>query len=374
MRTKIKEKLIEAVRAVVIEGRRDVELFDGEEELRELMRLARLHQVDHLVAYILVGKGDKRFEKFFFSSVGLTTKQSHAAGMISESFEKKKIPFIILKGQVLRRLYKEEWMRNSCDVDVLVHSEDMERAGAELLELGFVCEEGLSAHDVSYNQGKVHVELHFDLIEEHVYSEVADILSSVWERAEKRGYQYVMSDNFFYFYHVAHMAKHFENGGCGIRPILDLWLLNNRCDFDRKERDELLEKGKMLKFERQMRELADSWFLGKACEGLDVLEKYVISGGAYGRTDNSVSVKQKKRGGRGKYLISRIFAPMSLLKKYYPVLEKHPYLMPIYQVKRWIDAFLRDRKKYVSELKMNMKQNKNDDDIGRMLDDLGLSE
>lgn len=368
-----KDKIIEIVRAVAIEGRRDVELTGDDDYLRELWAIAKMHQVEHMLACVLVSKGDRRFEKKFFSSVGLTAKQSFAASEAARVFESAGIPFIILKGQVLRRLYPEEWMRNSCDVDILVHREDMERAGRELEGLGFERQEGLSAHDVSYNQGKVHIELHFDLIESHVFDEAAEVLASVWESFLANGSEHVMSDELFYFYHVAHMAKHFENGGCGIRTLLDLWFLNNKCEFSREARDELLSRGGLLKFERGMRKLCDAWFSDGGREGTEVLEEYVISGGAYGRTDNSVAVKKNKRGGRLAYFVSRVFAPTSLLKRYYPVLEKRPYLMPIYQVKRWFDAMKRDRKKYVRELRENLKTDNNADKLGEMLSSLGLT-
>ena len=372
MCTKIEEKLIETVRAVTIEGRRDVALFESGEDMSALCKLAVTHQVEHLLAYVLIGAGHKRFEKPFYASAGLTAKQSGMAESVRGLFKDKKIPFILLKGLVLRRLYPEDWMRNSCDLDILVHPCDMDRAGEVLLSLGFEREDGLSAHDVTYKLGTVHIELHFDLIEEHVFPEVSQVLSHVWENSCESGYEYVMSDEFFYFYHVAHMAKHFQNGGCGIRSILDLWFLNHKCEFSKKKRDELLAKGGLLKFDEGMRALAEAWFSGASYEGLDVLEKFVISGGAYGRTDNSVAVKKRQRGGRLGYFFSRIFAPMSLLKKYYPVLEKHPYLMPIFQVKRWIDALVRDRKKYVHEFRENIKNDKNSDAVGKMLDELGL--
>jgi hypothetical protein len=39
--------------------------------------------------------------------------------------EKAKIPHIPLKGSVLRKLYKEPWLRTSCDIDILVQEETL---------------------------------------------------------------------------------------------------------------------------------------------------------------------------------------------------------------------------------------------------------
>ncbi|MFX7845188.1 nucleotidyltransferase family protein, partial [Acinetobacter baumannii] len=73
-----------------------------------------------------------------------------------------------------------------------------------------------------------HIELHFNLIEDHRIKGASAILNRVWDAAVPCGgwtYQYEMPDELFYFYHIAHMAKHVENGGCGIRPFLDIWVL-----------------------------------------------------------------------------------------------------------------------------------------------------
>ena len=47
---------------------------------------------------------------------------------ICMALEKAQIPFIPLKGSIIRKYYPESWMRTSCDVDVLVHEEDAEKA------------------------------------------------------------------------------------------------------------------------------------------------------------------------------------------------------------------------------------------------------
>ena len=100
----------------------------------------------------------------------------------------------------------------------------------------------------------MHVELHYTLIEDHVMPKANDVLSEVWENSlpGPDGGR-VMTDEMFYFYHVAHMAKHFGNGGCGIRPVLDLWLLNRKQGFTKDKRDALLSRGGLLDFERGRR-------------------------------------------------------------------------------------------------------------------------
>ena len=144
------------------------------------------------------------------------------------------------------------------------------------------------------------------------------------------------SGRFFYFYHIAHMAKHIETGGCGIRPFIDLWLLDNVVKGDAAARDELLQTGELLQFATAMRKLSRVWLEGEKMDPLSQrLESFLLHGGVYGSAENRVALHKESRGGKFGYLMSRVFAPYDKLKSYYPILEKHPYLTPVMQVRRW---------------------------------------
>jgi hypothetical protein len=251
-----------------------------------------------------------------------------------------KIPHLPLKGAVLQGYYPKPWMRTSCDVDVLVKREHLEDATAYLLRELSYTEKERATHDISFTTTSGNsMELHFDLVEEGRANSASEVLGSVWSDArlsEGSEYRYEVSDAFFYFYHIAHMAKHFECGGCGIRPFVDLWILDSRSGIDVALRDELLLRGGLLKFANAARRLAAVWFAGEAEDELTArMSDFLLHGGAYGSSDNRVALQQGKRGGRIGYIFSRLFIPYSKLKLYYPVLERHPYLMPLMQVRRW---------------------------------------
>lgn len=59
------------------------------------------------------------------------------------------------------------------------------------------------------------------------------------------------------------MAKHFENGGCGIRPFVDLCILDDLPNSDVAKRNALLEKGNLLKFANVARKLSRAWFVAE---------------------------------------------------------------------------------------------------------------
>lgn len=273
--------------------------------------------------------------------------------------EAEQIPFIPLKGAVLRQWYPEPWMRTSCDMDILVHKEDAERASTLLQEKLHYTREGGSPHDISlYAPSGQQLELHYSLIEDFISDASEQILSGVWQDAKpKEGKQYhlVISDPLFYYYHIAHMAKHFAHGGCGIRPFVDIWILENRVPHVRAEREALLEKGGLLKFAHAAEKLSRIWLSGEKNDPLsDQLEQFLFAGGKYGGLENRVSFSQAKQGGKLKYALSRIFLPYDVIKHYYPVLQKHKILTPVYQVVRWFRLlFCGGVKRSVNELQVN---------------------
>lgn len=162
----------------------------------------------------------------------------------------------------------------------------------------------------------------------------------------------------FYFYHLAHMAKHFENGGCGIRPFIDITILDNIDGANIEKRNELLEKGNLLIFAEAARNLSKVWFSSSDHDEVSQqMENYILRGGVYGTTENRVAIQQQKKGGRLKYLLSRLFIPYDEIKYKYPILEKHRILTPFMEIHRILKMlFSREAKnKAYNEMQSNQK-------------------
>ena len=105
-------------------------------------------------------------------------------------------------------------------------------------------------------------------------------------------------------------------------------------------------------------ELAASWFEGAPIsERSERMAEFILSGGVYGNMENHIAVQragQNKPRGKWSYIFSRAWLPLHELKTSYPVLERRPYLLPIYQIKRWGAAIASGRiKKSASEIKTN---------------------
>ena len=350
-----------------IEPTQDVAALIDAEELERLYRLSKSHDLCHVVAAALealplgVDTADpylQKFQKQQMIAIYRYQTATYELGSICDLFESNAILFIPLKGSVLRQYYPQPWMRTSCDLDIMVRRDDLDRATKLLVtSLGYRAE-NKNFHNVSlFTQSGVHIELHFDLIEEMRHPAFAKILSTAWEDAsplDGKQYQMGFSNEFFYFYHIAHMVKHFEEGGCGIRPFIDLLVLNRTLTFSQTLWD-MLRQGALLDFESNARTLSEAWFdSGEHTELSRMTEQFILHGGVYGNLENKIAVQQQKKGGRFSYVIKKIFPPYRVLKLQYPVLKKHCYLMPVFVVVRWFRwLFGKNARRTVAELSMN---------------------
>lgn len=362
-----------------------------EEECVDLYRLSKKHDLAHLVGNALItndlieeGELKETYRQELCTAVYRYEQIAYELNVIKKILTEDKIPYIPLKGSVIRKYYPEPWMRTSCDIDVLVHEKDLEKAVKALEEKGeYTCERyEKGSHDIQmYSSTGVHVELHYTLIENDVLPDANKVLSCIWEyTAEEKGdYTKTISYEAFYFYHIAHMVKHFINGGCGIKPFVDLWVLNHseKIQYDIEKRKELLLKGGLLKFSEEAEKLSEVWF-GEAqhTETTRKMEEYVLQGGVYGTMQNRVALQQVKKGGKCRYAMSRIWLPYETLKYQYPVLKKHKWLMPFCEVRRWFKLLFKGgARRGFNELSANSRTSKAEQNAAKsLLAELGLNE
>lgn len=354
------------------------------EMLPKLLKISSKHDIVHLLALglkqnNLIPTENSSIEDYTLKAVYRYERLRYEHENLCDALEKAKIPFLTLKGSVMRKYYPEPWMRTSCDIDILVHEVDMEKAKSVLLnEYGYTYHQK-GSHDVSFfTTSGVHVELHYNLVEDGRVNESSEVLKTVWDKATVReGFNgwFLMPDEMFYFYHVAHMAKHFEDGGCGIRPFIDLWILNNIQDSNEEKRNQLLNEGGLLKFAQAARRLSSVWFEG--CEYDDVsrqMERFILQGGIYGSSQNRIIVHQQKMGGRFRYAFSKIVIPYDIIKFQYPILQKYRWLTPFMHIRRWCKLiFCGHKKRVIDELKYNQNVSKKESlEARKFLSDIGL--
>lgn len=342
------------------------ELSVDEMQMEALVKLAKKHDLLHLVAYELEKDPTgfsihqelkEQLAQSKFSAIFRYNRQARALYRISALFEQAQIDFIPLKGSVLREYYPQPWMRTSSDIDLLVHPEDMERA-IKLLESEGYQYFARTDHDRSYVKENVHIELHFATI---VSGPSGEVLQEIWKWAEKKDgwrYQHILKPEMFVFYHVAHMAKHFLVGGCGIRSFLDLKIIEDQMPYDHDKVSKLLADSHLETFMESSAQLADYWFGNQtATAKLQLAEEYILKGGTYGNIDNGFSIKMAKWRNKGRFFLFRFFLPFNEMKLEYPALERVPVLLPLFWAHRWLLKLFNAKKRREAMQKMNVLRN-----------------
>ncbi len=274
---------------------------------------------------------------------------------ISAIFERNKIKYMPLKGSVIRSLYPSAWMRTSCDIDILVEESELDRAMDCLVaEARYTTDGARDYHDVSlYSSSGVHLELHFNILENA--PEMDGVLARVWEHARLSAgeYGYRQTAEFLMLHQIAHAAYHFRGGGCGLRPVLDIWLMKEKVEIDGEVLEALLREAGLLSFAEGILDLGDAWFgESRHTELTRRMEIFILGAYIYGSAENRIAIEKTKRGGSMGYVLSRLFMPYRFMKIKYPVLKKCPVLLPFCHVARWFGLLLpKKRRRAAAELK-----------------------
>lgn len=349
-----------------------------------LYSLARYHDLAHIIYYELKqrnalceGEIFRKLKNQFDIATYRHIKRELAILEVRETLNGSQIPFILLKGTNIMNLYPQPWMRTSSDIDVLVKPEDHKNAIYALQKFGMVVTSETD-HDVSlFTQEQYHIELHFSLIDNNDMPKTVSILDKVWQYTTgvENSFERELNDEMFYFYHLAHMAKHIKKGGCGVRYFVDLWLLNHRKEFDTKQRQMLIDSSELLTFTDQASGLSEEWFtMNSEQPYLEDFEEFVVSGGIYGSIEHSVTIRNKKSNNRLVYYLGRVFLPYKKIKYAYPILKKHPILLPFCWIVRWFKILNpKVRKKALKEIDIEKNIDKRESDrIEKLMRDLKI--
>lgn len=311
-------------------------------------RLAKKHHLSHIV-FDFVYKNkivaeptlQEQMQREQFTSVYKSERINYAINQICELFEENKIIHILLKGAVIKKYYPYESMRLSGDIDILVQPSDIDNAVKVLQTAGysFIKKE---YHDVwMQSPDKINLELHFNVLENN--PKLDEVLKDVWQYIKQaNGKQYEFTQEFFVFYMYAHIAYHFIRGGCGIRSLMDIWIMEHKMQLTPICAKELLNKGEIYTFASEMNKIANKCFTDKNQDDFsDLVLKYICRGGVYGSLNNNVSVAKSQETNSFVYALKRFFPPYNSMKTMYPILKNLPFLLPFCWVIRLVNVIRR---------------------------------
>lgn len=347
---KISEKLIHILREELT-GYDNFAGFDfSTEELQEVFRMAIKHNVYSMAADYFLKRGVVDEELFQRLAIASTVNQwcGESFERVTRALTEARIEHLPLKGVVIRKEYPEPWMRLGGDVDILIHECDKLLVMQSLVGLGYRYEPSGKEEHYTNDCGVVFdvrtfldaPELFFD----------KDVLSDIFDYVERTdGYRLDLRDDMRYVHAIIHMAKHLVNGGCGISHVMDLWVLNHRiCITEemRTAREALLEKKGVKKLEEAFVAVSEKWFSKADVSTVDGLEEFIINGSAHG-SELNCTIRSRKEFGNSFYKLKRFIVPYDYLCQLFPQLRGNRWMMPFYEVYRWIYHIRNGRTKII---------------------------
>ncbi len=373
------------IKLILSEFNKSVDIPDAidENELKQIYALSTKHDLAHIVASALEKRNllttenaKNAFTKQKMIAIYRREQLDYEEARIYSVLEENGIDFLPLKGAVVKALYPENWMRTSCDIDILVRENELEKAvNAIINNLGYN-DNGRHFHEHSLmSKSNVHLELHFNITEN--IDNLDKLLSRVWEYAHpvsEDSHRYNLTNEYFIFHNIAHMQYHFVAGGCGVRPFIDMLLMLEQLDYDKSTLDKLLSESNSTSFYASIQRLMGVWFENEAhTELTEKMEEYILTGGVFGSRVNRAAVDREHKGGKSTYIVSRIFMPKKELESIYPNLKKHPYLLPFYEIKRWFRLLgKKGRRNMKAEIAANKQLDNSQNNVSQMLKELGL--
>jgi len=351
------------------------------EKLLSIYHLAKKHDLAHVLSrFVYQNKLDinqdlqSKLQYEEFSVIYRYEQIKYAFEQICNSFDEEKIAYVPLKGSLLRPYYPYESMRTSCDIDILIHDSDLDAAIACLKSRGFRYV-GKRYHDVLLcSPNKVHLELHFN-IQENVDS-LDVVLKDAWQYARlTKDSRYDFKKEFFVFHMYAHMAYHFLSGGCGIRSLLDIWIMEHKMDASYLCAEILLKKAGIYKFAAEMSAISNECFTDSTQDTFDNLVlRYICRGGAYGSKENGIAVQKSKTNSSFLYVLKRLFMPYKYMVMIYPTLKKVPCLLPFCWGARLVRAIFEGKSRGIKTeiIYMNELSDQKINEINEICSRLGL--
>lgn len=330
----------------VIKGKK-INLSEMDIDWESMLKLCEYHGVTNLMAYAADSSVPKEYlAKFHQASMIATSRTAQfdfATEEIRNEFEKNKISYMLLKGHIMRGYYPSPEMRTMCDVDLLIKEEDDEKIQKIMAELGYTMKNEFGRDDEKsyYRPPHCSYDMHTQLVSDS-HKKLKAYYGTGWRVAKKdTEYGYVMSNEDFFIFLLAHFTKHYANAGIGVRPILDIWIFldkfNDTLDWDYINQE--LDKMQMKEFCYNIFRLSKVWFDGEASdETTDDMTRYILFSGMYGTTGNWYRAKKVQADNKlvhnVKGKLNAIFLNRRYMEQFYPKLKEKPYLLGYYWCKR----------------------------------------
>lgn len=314
-----------------------------------LYKLADFHNVTSLI-YPAVSSLELPKEiknKFDYDNhrfIAREARQEIEAQRVFNTLNSHQIPFIKLKGIVIKNLYPMPYMRTASDVDICMSKEDRQKVRSIMESLGYTLESSINYHDEYVKDNFFIYEIHSDVVSSK--SNLYTLFITPFEKStadQNNNLQFTLKPEYFYLNIVTHLYKHFVSEGCGLRLFSDIYVYKKaHPEIDFSFIENALKKHKLTEFHKNILNLTECFFENKQpSEELRQIALYVFKSGEYGNPKlkklswiSSTKSNRLTFADKTKYFIKNWFPGVKILKRRYPVLEKAPFLLPVCWIRR----------------------------------------
>ncbi len=337
-------------------------------EEKKLYKIAKAHKVENfLKTWAETNCQSETIKKLVLASyhtqIIKDTNENIELEQILEQLEKANIETLVVKGITMKQVYPKDYMRQMCDIDILVHPKDFKKTSKILENLGFNKFFDYERHLVFEKKPFILVELHRRLFS----GEEADAkyFNSIWhESIAYKNYHNIkrMDQEDTYLFCIMHILHHFQSTGIKIRDILDVYCIYEKYknSFNFEKLNKKLEEFNIKSFEKNIKKIAYQWFGEEEILEFDEVEKFILKGETI---ENQINYKVGENQGKAKYLLQMFFPKLKQMQERYPILKKLPILLPIMWIIRIIKkAFSKSNtmKEKIEKIKLIQKAKQED--------------
>lgn len=315
-------------------------------------------------------------KKRHFRSVYYEAKHIPQITGLFQRFDDEDIPYLPLKGYVIRNYYPSPELRTMSDIDFLINENDIGRAHRTVLTEEFTFDHNTDRHLCYFKPPMLNLEMHRAL-----YTSTEEIFKdgypkyyhadNVWGRlrfCDDKSRRLEMDRTDFFIHFMLHLVRHFIRSEVSVRHIIDYKLIKDRHHISLKEKvlSSYFHELGLETFVDCIDRLSENWFGHEKTDSLlDEVGDFILKG--YAQNDEmsvskvvSANAANKRSGILfQKYLCAAgFFCPSAeRIRKIYPKLGRSAFFLPLGYI-CWYLKRMANGRRYITILLSVLKADK----------------
>jgi len=324
---------------------------DTEIDHKELFGFARAHSIANVIG-VALGQLNmmpqqyaSEYARAYKTGLMREATQEVETQDISEELCSRGIKHMLLKGSVMKHLYPSPDLRSMCDVDILYDTAHKDELEEIMTERGYILSDASGTDKVNMSYIKkpfMNIEFHGVLMDRDVPLYNAYFGNDFEHTVADGEFKAKYPDEDFFVFMMAHLAKHYFNGGTGIRSLADIWLyLRKKPKLDMDKVRAKLRKIELDEFTDIIIGVNGVLFDGNEPTALQSeVISYIFHSGTYGTLSHK-NTDNMQGSGKAAFLLRRLFPGRAFMAINYPAVNKCVLLLPVFWVVRLLKVLFK---------------------------------